>query len=216
MERADRPRNPRHHRLDTIGCTESYHTFLANRPGDIRPGSSGKPSPGYEAKIVDDDGQAVAQGEIGHLMVKGESMALFYLHQYDKSRRTFRGEWLFTGDRYYMDVDGFYWHAGRGDDMLKIGGLWVSPIEIENVISEHPAVLECAVIGHRDQAELVKPKVFITLNEGYTRTDELLKELLQACTKGLETHKRPRWFEFVDALPRTATGKVQRFKLYES
>jgi len=206
--RTHRPRNPRHHRL----YRELPH--LSRQPP--RRYSPRQQRQTFEAKIVDDDGQAVAQGEIGHLMVKGESMALFYLHQYDKSRRTFRGEWLFTGDRYYMDVDGFYWHAGRGDDMLKIGGLWVSPIEIENVISEHPAVLECAVIGHRDQAELVKPKVFITLNEGYTRTDELLKELLQACTKGLETHKRPRWFEFVDALPRTATGKVQRFKLYES
>ena len=201
--------------LDTIGCTESYHTFLANRPGEIKPGSSGKPSPGYEAKIVNDDGIEVQQGEIGHLMIKGESIALFYLHQSEKSRHTFRGDWLFTGDRYLMDEDGFYWHQGRGDDMLKIGGLWVSPVEIENVIRDHPAVLECAVIGHRDLADLIKPKVFITLNEGLSKTDELMKELLQLCTKGLETHKRPRWFEFVDELPRTATGKIQRFRLYE-
>ena len=201
--------------LDTIGCTESYHTFLANRPGDIRPGSSGKPSPGYEVKLINDDEREVTQGEIGHLMVKGESMALFYLHQYEKSRHTFRGEWLFTGDRYYQDEDGFYWHAGRGDDMLKIGGLWVSPIEIENVINSHPAVLECAVIGQRDQAELIKPKVFICLHESHTESKELLTELLKSCGKDLDTHKRPRWFEFVDALPRTATGKIQRFKLYD-
>lgn len=200
--------------LDTIGCTESYHTFLANRPGDIRPGSSGKPFPGYEVRVVDDDGHDVAQGEIGHLMVKGESVALFYLHQYEKSRHTFRGEWLFTGDRYYVDEDGFYWHAGRGDDMLKVGGLWVSPIEIENVIQSHPAVLECAVIGQRDQADLVKPKAFICLHEGYHASDALRAELLQACTQALEAHKRPRWLEFVEALPRTATGKIQRFKLY--
>ena len=202
--------------LDTIGCTESYHTFLANRPGDIRPGSSGKPFAGYEVRVVDDDGRDVPQGAIGHLMVKGESMALFYLHQYEKSRHTFRGEWLFTGDRYYVDEDGFYWHAGRGDDMLKVGGLWVSPIEIENVIQSHPAVLECAVIGQRDQAELVKPKAFVCLHEGYDASDALLAELLQACTQALEAHKRPRWLEFVEALPRTATGKIQRFKLYES
>ncbi|MEM7134876.1 MAG: benzoate-CoA ligase family protein [Chloroflexota bacterium] len=201
--------------LDTIGCTESYHTFLANTPGNIRPGSSGKPSPGYEVKIVDDDGQEVPQGEVGHLMVKGESIALFYLHQSEKTRHTFRGEWLFTGDRYYEDEDGFYWHQGRGDDMLKIGGLWVSPIEIEEIIREHPAVLECAVIGHRDQADLVKPKVFITLNEGHTESKPLTKELLQLCTQKLETHKRPRWLEYVDELPRTATGKIQRFRLYE-
>ena len=201
--------------LDTIGCTESYHTFLANRPGDIRPGSSGKPFAGYEVRIVDDDGRDVAPGEIGHLMVKGESMALFYLHQYEKSRETFRGEWLFTGDRYYVDEDGFYWHAGRGDDMLKIGGLWVSPIEIENVIQSHSAVLECAVIGQRDASELVKPKAFVTLNSGQTASDELLAELLQACAKSLEAHKRPRWLEFIETLPRTATGKIQRFKLYE-
>ena len=202
--------------LDTIGCTESYHTFLANRPGDIRPGSSGKPSPGYEVRVVDDDGRDVPRGEIGNLMVKGESIALFYLHQSEKSRHTFRGEWLFTGDRYYVDEDGFYWHAGRGDDMFKVGGLWVSPIEIENVIQDHPAVLECAVIGQRDQAELVKPKAFVGLHEGYSASDALLAELLRACTVALDAHKRPRWLEFVDALPRTATGKIQRFKLYES
>ncbi len=202
--------------LDTIGCTESYHTFLANRPGDIRPGSSGKPFAGYEVRVVDDDGHDVPQGDIGHLMVKGESIALFYLHQSEKSRHTFRGEWLFTGDRYYVDEDGFYWHAGRGDDMLKVGGLWVSPIEIENVIQNHPAVLECAVIGQRDQAELVKPKAFVCLREGGNTSDALRTELLQACAAALDVHKRPRWIEFVDALPRTATGKIQRFKLYES
>lgn len=201
--------------LDTIGCTESYHTFLANRPGDIRPGSSGKPIGGYNVRLVDDDGNDVAQGEVGNLMVKGESIALFYLHQYEKSRHTFRGEWLFTGDRYYVDEDGFYWHAGRGDDMMKIGGLWVSPIEIENVLSTHPAVFECAVIGARDKAELVKPKAFVCLNEGFDGSDALMLELLKTAAGGLEAHKRPRWIEFIATLPRTATGKVQRFRLYE-
>jgi len=114
--------------LDTIGCTETYHTFMANRPGAIRPGSSGKPIGGYQVKLIGDDGNDVPAGEVGHLMVRGESTALFYLHQYQKSRHTFRGEWLFTGDRYSVDEDGYYWHAGRGDDMLKVGGLWVSPL----------------------------------------------------------------------------------------
>jgi benzoate-CoA ligase family protein len=201
--------------LDTIGCTETYHTFLANRPGMIRPGSSGKPIDGYDVRLVDDEGIDVPQGTIGHLMVKGESVALSYLHQYEKTRHTFRGEWLFTGDRYHQDEDGFYWHAGRGDDMLKVGGLWVSPIEIESVLASHEAVLECAVIGGRDRAELLKPKAFVCLREEYEATNELLTELLKLCASQLDAYKRPRWVEFVDALPRTATGKVQRFKLYE-
>ncbi|NKC10721.1 MAG: benzoate-CoA ligase family protein [Gammaproteobacteria bacterium] len=201
--------------LDTIGCTESYHTFLANRPGTIRPGSSGKPLAGYEIRLVDDDGLDVSQGETGHLMVKGESVALFYLHQYEKSRETFRGEWLLTGDRYYVDEDGFYWHAGRGDDMFKVGGLWVSPIEIEHVLNTHEAVLECAVIGQRDHAGLVKPKAFVCLDHEHRATGELLAELLKLCVAKLAIHKRPRWVEFIDTLPRTATGKMQRFKLHD-
>jgi len=201
--------------LDTIGCTETYHTFLANRPGAIRPGSSGKPFPGYAIRLVDDDGRDVPQGTVGNLMVKGESAALFYLHQHEKSRHTFRGEWLFTGDRYYVDEDGFYWHAGRGDDMLKVGGLWVSPTEIENVLSTHAAVLECAVIGQRDQSGLVKPRAFVCLNESHADEATLLKDLLKLCATHLDRHKRPRWVEFVGELPRTATGKLQRFKLYD-
>ena len=201
--------------LDTIGCTEALHTFLANRPGAMRPGSSGKPLKGYDIRLVNDDGHDVAEGTVGHLLVRGESVALFYLHQYEKSRETFRGEWLFTGDRYYIDEDGFYWHAGRGDDMLKVGGLWVSPVEIENVLSEHEAVFECAVIGQRDQAELIKPKAYVCLNEGYPTSEETLVALLKQCAASLDVHKRPRWIEFIDGLPRTATGKVQRFKLYD-
>ncbi|MBT6274399.1 MAG: benzoate-CoA ligase family protein, partial [Chromatiales bacterium] len=201
--------------LDTVGCTESYHTFLANRPGTIRPGSSGKPIDGYEVRLVDDDAHDVPQGTVGNLMLKGESVALFYLHQYEKSRKTFRGEWLLTGDRYYVDEDGFYWHAGRGDDMLKVGGLWVSPVEIENVLGSHEAVMECAVIGQRDKAELLKPKAFVCLNPADGAAAPPLAELLKLCAAELDAHKRPRWVEFIDALPRTATGKVQRFKLYE-
>ncbi len=201
--------------LDTIGCTETYHTFMANRPGAIRPGSSGKPIAGYDVRLVDEDGNDVPAGEVGHLMVRGESTALFYLHQYEKSRHTFRGEWLFTGDRYSVDRDGYYWHAGRGDDMLKVGGLWVSPVEIENVLSEHDAVTECAVVGHYDNAHLLKPKAFVCLREGTEASKETLGELLKLCAGRLDAHKRPRWIEFVDDLPRTATGKVQRFQLRE-
>lgn len=205
--------------LDTIGCTETYHTFMANRPGDIRPGSSGKPIGGYEVRLVDDEGVDVADGETGNLMVRGESTALFYLHQYEKSRHAFRGEWLFTGDRYSRDADGYYWHAGRGDDMLKVGGLWVSPVEIESALCEHDAVAECAVVGHYDNAQLLKPKAFVCLHDSADRTADqervLLGELLKLCAKRLDAHKRPRWIEFLDDLPRTATGKVQRFQLRE-
>lgn len=201
--------------LDTIGCTETYHTFMSNVPGEIRPGSSGKPIAGYDVRLVDDDGHDVPVGEVGHLMVRGESTALFYLHQYEKSRHTFRGEWLFTGDRYLMDEDGYYWHQGRGDDMLKVGGLWVSPTEIENVLSQHDAVTECAVVGHYDNAGLLKPRAFVCLREGEEQSDALLADLLKLCAKNLDAHKRPRWLEFLDDLPRTATGKLQRFRLRE-
>ena len=201
--------------LDTIGCTETYHTFMSNRPGDIRPGSSGKPIGGYEVRLVDSDGNDVPVGEVGNLMVRGESTALFYLHQYEKSRHTFRGEWLSTGDQYVMDEDGYYWHQGRGDDMLKVGGLWVSPTEVENALSEHDGVAECAVVGQHDDAGLIKPKAFVCLREDVGRSDELLGELLKLCASKLDAHKRPRWVIFVEHLPRTATGKLQRFKLRE-
>jgi benzoate-CoA ligase family protein len=199
--------------IDGIGSTENFHIFLSNRPGDIRPGSSGKPFEGYELKIVDDAGQELPRGEIGNLLVKGETAALFYLHQDAKSRQTFRGEWLFTGDKYYIDEDGYYWHAGRSDDMLKVGGIWVSPVEVESTLIGHAAVLECAVIGQADQSELIKPKAFVTLQEGYTPSDALAQELIAYCAEQMAAYKRPRWIEFVVELPKTATGKIQRFKL---
>ena len=196
-----------------IGATETICPFLSNRPGEVRAGSSGKPCVGYDVQIVDEAGLSVPQGEIGHLRVKGETTVLFYLHQYQKSRQTFRGEWFWTGDKFYVDEDGFYWYAGRADDMFKVGGRWVSPVEIESVITEHPAVLECAIVGQRDKAGLIKPKAFVCLNEGLRPEKTWLTELLRHCQKELPTHKRPRWFEFVEKLPRTATGKIQRFKL---
>jgi benzoate-CoA ligase family protein len=201
--------------IDGIGSTENFHIFISNRPGDIRPGSSGKPFAGYELKIVDGDGQEVAQGEIGNLLVKGETAALFYLHQYERSQRTFQGEWLVTGDKYYVDKDGYYWHAGRSDDMLKVGGIWVSPVEVESTLISHPAVLECAVIGSADKDDLIKPKAFVVLQEGYPDSNEFEQELIEYCKEKMAAYKRPRWVVFVKELPKTATGKIQRFKLRE-
>ena len=196
--------------LDGIGSTENYHIFLSNRPDDIRPGSSGKPFLGYDLKIVDEEGKPVARGEVGNLLVKGETAAQFYLHQYGRSQRTFIGEWLATGDKYYVDEDGYYWHAGRTDDMLKVGGIWVSPIEVESTQLSHPAVLECAGVGHADGSGLIKPKAIVVLKDGQTVTAE---DLIVYCREQMADYKRPRWIEFVPELPKTATGKIQRFKL---
>lgn len=199
--------------IDGIGATEIYHIFISNRPGDIRPGSSGKPVPGFEVKIVDDEGQEVAQGEVGNLLVKSETAALFYLHQYERSRQTFLGEWMRTGDKYWMDGEGYFWHAGRSDDMLKVGGIWVSPVEVEGVLVSHGAVLECAVVGFADASNLVKPKAFVVLKGGHEGTEALREELLAFCREKMAEYKRPRRIEFVTELPKTATGKIQRFRL---
>ena len=201
--------------LDGIGSTENFHIFVSNRPGDIRPGSSGRPVPGYECRLVDDEGNAVPHGEIGNLHVKGETAALFYLHDACRSRQTFLGEWLNTGDKYSVDEDGYYWHAGRSDDMLKVGGIWVSPVEVESALVEHQAVLECAVVGAVDDAELVKPKALVVLKEASRDSagDELAQELIDHCVERIAAYKRPRWIEFVDELPKTATGKIQRYRL---
>jgi benzoate-CoA ligase family protein len=196
--------------VDGIGSTENYHIFLSNRPSDIRPGSSGKPFLGYELKVVDEQGNPAPQGEIGNLLVKGETAALFYLHQYARSQRTFLGEWMATGDKYYVDEDGYYWHAGRTDDMLKVGGIWVSPVEVESTLLSHPAVLECAVVGQADASGLVKPKAIVVLKDGHSVTAEAL---VAFCREKMADYKRPRWIEFVDELPKTATGKIQRFRL---
>ena len=199
--------------IDGIGSTENFHIFLSNRPGDIRPGSSGKPFEGYEVKIVDEAGEPAPPGEIGSLLVRGESAALGYLHQYARSRQTFLGEWLNTGDKYFVDEDGYYWHAGRSDDMLKVGGIWVSPVELESTLLSHPAVLECAVVGRPDRAQLVKPEAFVVLREGYAASEGLGQALIAFCREQMAEYKRPRWVRFVAALPKTATGKIQRYKM---
>jgi benzoate-CoA ligase family protein len=199
--------------LDTVGCTETFHTFLANRPHDLRPGSSGKPSPGYAVRLVDDDGRETEQGEVGHLLVKGESIARSYLHHDTPGDRTVQGPWLRTGDLYRRDADGFYWHAGRADDMFKVGGLWVSPVEVEAALMRHPAVRQCAVVESRDPSGMIKPKAFLCLADGFLPGKDLIREILGHCAGHLAPFKCPARFEFMADLPVTATGKIQRYKL---
>ncbi len=199
--------------LDGIGSTENFHIFLSNRPGDIRPGSSGKPVEGYEMRIVDEEGAPVPRGEVGNLHVKGETAAHSYLHDAERSRESFLGEWLNTGDKYYEDEDGYFWHAGRSDDMLKVGGIWVSPVEVESTLIGHDTVLECAVVGAADDAGLIKPKAFVVPAPGVEPSDQAAETLVQHCVGSMSAYKRPRWIEFVEELPKTATGKIQRFRL---
>jgi len=199
--------------LDGIGSTEMLHIFISNRPGDVKPGSSGKPVPGYELKIVNDDGQDAQDGEIGLLLVKGASAAQQYWKKREKTRLTMQGEWVSTGDKYYVDKEGYYYCAGRGDDMLKVGGIWVSPVEVENCIIEHPAVFEAAVVGAKDEKDLVKPKAFVVLKEDQEPSKELEKDIQQWVLERLAKYKYPRWIVFVKNLPKSPTGKIQRFKL---
>jgi len=199
--------------VDGLGTTEVLHVFLSNRPGASRPGSSGVPVPGYEVVVVDDDGRPVARGEIGNLRVKGDSTMAGYWNQPERTRRIFSGAWLETGDRYRQDEDGYFWFCGRGDDMLKVGGIWVSPFEVEATLVEHPAVLEAVVVGREDEERLVKPQAFVVLKAPHVRSAALADELKRFVKGKLAPYKYPRWVEFVDELPRTATGKIQRFKL---
>ncbi len=202
--------------LDGIGSTEALHIFISNQPGAIRPGSSGRVVPGYRARIVDDRQVPVPQGEIGNLWVSGDSTCACYWNQHENTKRTIEGEWLRTGDKFWQDADGFYWHAGRSDDMLKVGGLWVSPVEVENALVEHPAVQECAVVGRADRDTLVKPAAYVVPRAGVAGTSALANELQQFVRGKLAEYKRPRWVEFVSDLPKTSTGKIQRFKLREA
>jgi benzoate-CoA ligase len=201
--------------LDGIGSTEMLHIFLCNRPGEVRPGSTGKPVPGYEIKLVDDGGDEVAVGEIGTLHVKGESAAQLYWRKRQKTRKTMVGEWINTGDKFHLDEDGYYWCHGRGDDMLKVGGIWVSPIEVERCVSEHQAVLECAVVGHADAEGLIKPKAYVVLSDRSAASAELAEELKAHVRDKLAKYKYPRWIQFVDELPKNANGKIVRFRLRE-
>ncbi len=200
--------------LDGIGSTELLHIFISNRPDDIKPGSSGKPVPGYTARVVDEDGSELPPGEGGRLLVHGLSAARAYWNNPDKTAATMLGDdWLDTGDTYVRDADGYFSYQGRSDDMLKVGGIWTSPFEIEAKLMEHRLVLEAAVIGRRDDADLVKPAAFVVLTDPSAAGDDLEAELRALCKQGLAPYKYPRWIEFVAELPKTATGKIQRFKL---
>ena len=199
--------------LDGIGSTEVLHIFISNRPGAIRPGSSGLIVPGYEARLVDEHNQLVANGEIGNLVIRGDSTCSAYWNKHEKSKDAIEGHWIRTGDKYVQDEDGYFWYAGRSDDMLKVGGIWVSPVEVENALIEHPGVMECAVVGRCDRDGLTKPAAYIVVNDNVEATPELAAQLQLWVMGKLADYKRPRWVEFVPQLPKTATGKIQRFKL---
>ena len=199
--------------LDGLGSTEMLHIFVSNSEADLKPGSSGRVVPGYEVRLVDEAGEAVKPGDIGTVHVKGESAAKLYWKNPGKTAATMLGEWLNTGDMYYCDEEGFFYNCGRGDDMLKVGGLWCSPFEIEAKLIEHPKVLEAAVVGRADDDDLIKPECFIVLNNPNDAGGPLKADLQRHCKGGLAGYKYPRWFNFVDELPKTVTGKIQRFRL---
>ena len=201
--------------LDGIGSTEVLHIFISNQPGHIRPGSSGLTVRGYDAKLVDDDGTPVAAGEIGNLWIGGDSTCAFYWNRHEQTKDTIAGHWIRTGDKYRQDEDGYFWFAGRSDDMLKVGGIWVSPAELEHAMIEHPAVHACGVAGRADHDSLIKPIAYIVLRAGVSPSSELAADLQRFARERLAEYKRPRWVEFIEALPTTATGKIQRFKLRE-
>ena len=199
--------------LDGIGSTEALHIFISNTMIDHRPGTSGKPVPGYRVKILNDEGYPVQTGEVGRLLIQGDSTSTRYWNNPQKTSETMIDGWLNTGDTYFEDDDGYFIYCGRSDDMLKVGGIWCSPVEIENSLIEHPKVLEAAVVGRPDRDELIKPEAFVVLNRPGDASSELADDLLKHCQDRLARYKYPRWVNFVDELPKTATGKIQRFKL---
>ena len=199
--------------LDGLGSTEMLHIFLSNREGDVRYGTSGKAVPGYRLKVIDEDGAPAAPGEIGELWVSGDSSAVAYWNQREKSLATFHGPWTRTGDKYVVDEEGYYHYCGRTDDMLKVSGQWVSPFEVESALLGHGAVLEAAVVAAEDEQGLIKPKAFVVPREGVEPGTELTTTLQEFVKGRLAPFKYPRWIEFATDLPKTATGKIQRFRL---
>ncbi|MCP3475006.1 benzoate-CoA ligase family protein [Bradyrhizobium sp. CCGUVB1N3] len=200
--------------LDGVGSTELLHIFLSNAPGDIKYGSSGKPVPGYAVRLVNEAGQDVPDGEVGELLVDAPSAGEGYWNQRHKSRRTFEGPWTRTGDKYVRDAEGRYTFCGRSDDMFKVSGIWVSPFEVESALITHPAVLEAAVVPEADPEGLLKPKAFVVLRPG-AKTSDLQETLKEHVKQKIGPWKYPRWIDVVESLPKTATGKIQRFKLRE-
>jgi len=202
--------------LDGVGTPEMTHMFLLNRPGNAMPGSCGRLVPGYRAELIDDQQRFVPPGEIGNLRVYGPTAATQYWNKPEQTARVMSNGSILTGDKLYQDVDGNFFLVGRTDDMLRVGGIWVSPAEVESVIAGHEAVLECAVVGHPDQDEMIKPKAFIVLRNPRRADQETLVDDLRAYVRDRLIHiKCPRWFEFVEELPKTSTGKIQRFRLRE-
>ncbi|MBS0336910.1 MAG: benzoate-CoA ligase family protein [Proteobacteria bacterium] len=196
--------------LDGIGSTEMLHIFISNRPGDVKPGTTGKAVPGYQLRLLDEHGNEVKPGELGELQISGPTSAIMYWNQREKTKNTFQGPWTRSGDKYTLVEGGYYAYGGRSDDMLKVGGIYVSPAEVEAALVSHEAVLECAVVGHEDADKLVKPRAFVVLKPGAKATADELKAHVKS---RLAHYKYPRWVEFVAELPKTATGKIQRFKL---
>jgi len=199
--------------LDGIGSTEMLHIFLSNRPEDVRYGTTGVPVPGYELRIVDEHGHDVADGEPGELLIRGPTAAMGYWNNRARSRTTFLGEWTRSGDKYQRDAAGYYVYCGRNDDMLKVSGMWVSPTEVEAAIITHPAVLEAAVVAWEDEDRLVKPRAFVVLRAGESGGLQLASEIQEHVKQRLAPYKYPRRVEFITELPKTATGKIQRYKL---
>ncbi len=201
--------------LNCVGSTDVGGIYLSNKPGLIKPGSSGVLLPGFEGKLADKEGNEVAQGETGSLWIKSDGTAAYYWNKHQKTKESFCGEWFNTGDEFYKDSDGFYWYVGRADDLLKAGGIWMSPLEVEEVLLEHPSVNQCAVVSAKDAAGLDKPMAFVVLNEGHEPSQDLEGELRDFVRDRIAHYKCPRWFRFAEDLPRTASGKVQRYKLRE-
>ena len=200
--------------LDGIGSTEMLHIFISNRPGEVRYGTTGKPVPGYEVRLVDDQGKLITRpGEIGELQINGPTAALMYWNQRARTKSTFLGPWTRSGDKYTFDADGYYTYGGRSDDMLKVSGIYVSPVEVEAALITHDAVLEAAVVGAEDEQKLIKPKAYVVLKQGNPPSEALKTALQQHVKDKLAPYKYPRWIEFASELPKTATGKIQRFKL---
>ncbi|MCG8467783.1 MAG: benzoate-CoA ligase family protein [Gemmatimonadetes bacterium] len=209
--------------LDGIGSTEALHIFISNRSGAVRPGTTGRVVPGYEARVVDESGDIAEDGETGQLEIRGDSITPGYWNHPERNAATFVDGWMRTGDQYVRDDDGYFQYQGRADDMIKVGGIWCSPFDIEARLIEHPSVLEAAVVGREDEHELTKPEAFVVLTDGLrdavggpSALDELVAELVAHCREGLPPYMYPRWINVVSELPKTATGKIQRYRLRDA
>lgn len=202
--------------LDGLGSTETLQTVISNRPGQARPGSSGRVVPGYEAKIVDENGRAVAVGEVGTLMIHGDSICSGYWNARGEVEGAFADHWFRTGDKYYQDQDGYFWNAGRTVDIFKVNGRWLNPAEVEGALIAHPSVSEAAVVPREDEIGLTKAAAYVVLLPNVRPSDELVREIQELVAQKIGGYKRPKWIEFVRELPKTATGKLQRFKLRET